>query len=370
MPAVNKGDMMERPGFPSITGVPFGGGGTPAAASIFRRATATQILTGEEAAMTRLVFLIAIILSASGPALAQAWPTKPVRVIVNVAPGGVADVVARLLGKTLSDNLGQQFVVENRGGGEGYIGSMAVGAAAPDGYTILFSPGSSMMITPHIVPRADFVPVDELTPVAPTVRTTLSLIARSNFPAKDFAEFVAHARANPGKVNYGSAGTGTGLHIAAEQLKLAARIDVMHIPFRGAGPALNDLLGGHIDFMFDPGVGVEHSKAGRVRIYAIAGAKRHPEFPNIPTFAELGLDVDSGPYFAYYAPKGTARDLVVRLNSEVARAMQAAEVRQRLDALGLEGTQMPPGEFAEYVKVQNQRYAKLVRDLGLDKKQN
>jgi tripartite-type tricarboxylate transporter receptor subunit TctC len=318
--------------------------------------------------MARLLLLIATIIGLSGPALAQAWPTKPVKVIVNVAPSGVADVTARLLGKSLSDKLGQQFVVENRGGGQGYIGSMAVGAAAPDGYTVLFSPGSSMMITPHIVPRPDFVPVDELTPVAPTVRTTLSLVARENFPAKDFAEFVAYARANPGKVNYGSAGIGTGLHIAAEQLKLATNINVMHIPFRGAGPALNDLLGGHIDFMFDPGVGIEHSKAGRLRIYAIAGAKRNPDFPDVPTFTELGADVDSGPYFGFYAPKGTPRDIVMRLNAEVNEALQVAEVRERLDAMGLEATRMTPDKFADYVKVQNQRYGKLVHDLGLDKK--
>jgi tripartite-type tricarboxylate transporter receptor subunit TctC len=265
------------------------------------------------------VFAVAMCLTSA--ALAQTWPTRTVRLIVNIAPGGIGDVVARVIGKSLSDTLGQQFIVENRGDGTGYVGAQAVAAANPDGYTFLVSAGSTMLITPHIVGRTDFVPVDELLPVAPTVRTTLTLIVRSNFPANDFKEFLAHAKANPGKVSYGSAGTGTGLHIAGEMLRRATKIDFLHVPFRGAGPALNDLLGGHVDFMFDPGVGREHSKAGRVRLLATASTTRMADFPNAPTFTELGLDVDSGPYFGFYAPKGLSPEIVQRLNSEIGTAI-------------------------------------------------
>jgi tripartite-type tricarboxylate transporter receptor subunit TctC len=319
--------------------------------------------------MSRRLFLAAMVICLAAPAFAQTWPARPVRVIVNIAPGGIGDVIARLLGKSLSDSLGQQFVVENRGGGDGYIGSQAVATAAPDGYTFLVSAGSSMLITPHVSGRTDFIPIDELMAVAPTVRTTLTLATRANFPAKTFAEFIAYARTNPGKVTFGSAGNGTGLHIAGEMLKKSTRTDMLHVPFRGAGPALNDLLGGHIDFIFDPGVGLEHSKAGRLQLLATTGAKRHPDFPNAPTFKELNLDVDSGPYFGYYAPKGTSRDIVLRLNAEVNKAMQVPEVRQRLEAMGLESTQMNPDQFAAYLREQNQRYGNLVRELGLDKKQ-
>jgi tripartite-type tricarboxylate transporter receptor subunit TctC len=318
--------------------------------------------------MLKRLFLVAAAICLTAPAFAQAWPSRPVRVVVNIAPGGIGDVVARLLGKSISDSLGQQLVVENRGGGDGYIGAQAVASAAPDGYTFLVSAGSTMLITPHIAARPDFIPIEELLAVAPTVRTTLTLATRANFPAKTFADFIAYARSNPGKVSFGSAGNGTGLHIAGELLKKATRTDMLHVPYRGAGPALNDLLGGHIDFIFDPGVGLEHSKAGRLQLLATTGAVRHPDFPSAPTFKELGLDVDSGPYFGYYAPKGTPRDIVLRLNAEVNKAMQVAEVRQRLGAMGLEPTQMTPDHFVVYLREQNQRYGNLVRELGLDKK--
>lgn len=317
--------------------------------------------------MRRLPFLFVCALCVALPAQAQTWPTKPVRMIINVAPGAVVDVVARLISRHLSDTFGQQFVVESRSGGDGYIGNMAV-ASAKDGHTFLHSPGTMMVITPHIVQRTDFVPLEELVPVAPTVRVTFTLLTRPDFPAKDFAEFIAYARAHPGKVSFGSAGSGTGLHITGEMLKRATQTDMLHVPYRGAGPAMNELLGGHIDFMMDPGSGREHAKAGRLKMLATAGASRHPDFPDVPTFTELRVDVDSGPYFGLYAPKGTPRDVLVRMNAEVAKALQIPEIRQRLEPLGVESTQMTLDQYGDYVRAENQRYASLVRELGLDKK--
>jgi tripartite-type tricarboxylate transporter receptor subunit TctC len=297
----------------------------------------------------------------------QSWPTRPVRVIVNVAPGGVADVTARVLGARLTETLGQPFVIENRAGGDGYIGFEAVGRADPDGYTMLYSPGSSMMIAPHIVNRADLDPTKLLTPVVPTGRVSLYVLTHPNVPVSNFKEFLAHARANPGKLNYGTPGNGTSPHIATEVFNREAKVKMNHIPYKGAGPALKDLLGGVIDLTFDPGVGVAQAKAGKLRMIVVAGPTRHPDFPDVPTLEENGIrGVDGGPHFAFYATAGAPREAIERLNREVIRLMHEAQVRERFKALAVELAEpMTPAEFAAYVKSEYDRYAKLIPELGI-----
>jgi tripartite-type tricarboxylate transporter receptor subunit TctC len=290
-----------------------------------------------------------------------------VRVIVNVAPGGVADVTARVLGARLTETLGQAFVVENRAGGDGYIGFEAVGRADPDGYTMLYSPGSSMMIAPHIVNRADLDPTKVLTPVVPTGRVSLYVLTHPNLPVSNFKEFLAYARAHPGKLNYGSPGNGTSPHIATEVFNREAKVKMNHIPYKGAGPALKDLLGGVIDLAFDPGVGIAQAKAGKLRMIVVAGPTRHPDFPDVPTLEENGIrGVDGGPHFAFYATAGAPRDAIERLNREVIRLMQEPQVRERFKALAVElAGSMTPAEFAAYVKSEYERYAKLIPELGI-----
>jgi tripartite-type tricarboxylate transporter receptor subunit TctC len=312
--------------------------------------------------------LAALLVLAAGSAAAQAWPNKPIRVIVNVAAGGVADRTARMLGVPLAEALGQPVVVENRGGGEGYIGAEAV-ARADDGHTLLFTPGSQVMITPHIVGRTDFVPSQALVPIAPTVRLTMYLVVHPSVPVNNVQEFVRHAQANPGKLNYGSAGTGTALHIAAEMMKREAKFDATHVPYKGAGPALQDLIGGQVQFIFDPGVALGHAKDGRVKLLGLSGNQRHPDFPNVTTFAEAGYtSVDGGPFFGFYAPKGTPAAVVQRVNAEVTKAVTAPDMRKRLEATGLEITTMSPDQFSAYVRDELVRWAKLVDELGLRKK--
>jgi tripartite-type tricarboxylate transporter receptor subunit TctC len=297
----------------------------------------------------------------------QPWPTKPVRVIVNVAPGGVADVTARVLGARLTETLGQAFVVENRAGGDGYIGFEAVGRADPDGYTMLYSPGSSMMIAPHIVNRADLDPTKVLTPVVPTGRVSLYVLTHPNLPVSNFKEFLGYARAHPGKLNYGSPGNGTSPHIATEVFSREAKVKMNHIPYKGAGPALKDLMGGVIDLAFDPGVGISQAKAGKLRMIVVAGPTRHPDFPDVPTLEENGIrGVDGGPHFAFYATAGAPREAIERLNREVIRLMQEPQVRERFKALAVElADPMTPAEFAVYVKSEYERYAKLIPELGI-----
>jgi tripartite-type tricarboxylate transporter receptor subunit TctC len=290
-----------------------------------------------------------------------------VRVIVNVAPGGVADVTARVLGARLTETLGQPFVIENRAGGDGYIGFEAVGRADPDGYSFLYSPGSSMMIAPHIVNRADLDPTKLLTPVVPTGRVSLYVLTHPNVPVSNFKEFLAYARANPGKLNYGTPGNGTSPHIATEVFNREAKVKMNHIPYKGAGPALKDLLGGVIDLTFDPGVGLAQAKAGKLRMIVIAGPTRHPDFPDVSTLEENGIrGVDGGPHFAFYATAGAPREAIERLNREVIRLMQEPQVRERFKALAVELAEpMTPAEFAAYVKSEYERYAKLIPELGI-----
>src|SRR5437867_6700334 len=315
--------------------------------------------------MKTLLVLIAAALSLA--ANAQQWPAKPVRVIVNVAPGGVADVTMRVLGVRLTETLGQPFVVENRAGGDGYIGFEAVGRADPDGYTMLYSPGSSIMIAPHIVQCADLDPLKLLTPVVPTGRVSLYILTHPNLPAANFKEFMAYARANPGKLNYGTPGNGTSPHIATEVFNREAEVKMNHVPYKGAGPALKDLLGGVIDLTFDPGVGVAQAKAGKLRMIAVAGPQRHPEFPDVPTLAENGIrGVDGGPHFGFYAPSATPRPVIERLNREVVKLMQEPMVRERFNALAVEMAEpMSPEAFTAYVRAESERYAKLIPELGI-----
>ena len=315
--------------------------------------------------MKSLVALLGLVFATS--LWAQSWPSRPVRVIVNVAPGGVADVTARVLGARLTETLGQAFVVENRAGGDGYIGFEAVGRADPDGYTMLYSPGSSMMIAPHIVNRADLDPTKLLTPVVPTGRVSLYVLTHPNVPVSNFKEFLAYARANPGKLNYGTPGNGTSPHIATEVFNREAKVKMNHIPYKGAGPALKDLLGGVIDLTFDPGVGIAQAKAGKLRMIVVAGPTRHPDFPDVPTLEENGIrGVDGGPHFAFYATGGAPREAIERLNREVIRLMQEPQVRDRFKALAVELAEpMTPAEFAAYVKSEYERYAKLIPELGI-----
>jgi tripartite-type tricarboxylate transporter receptor subunit TctC len=316
--------------------------------------------------MTRFLSALAAVLVATA-VQAQQWPAKPVRVIVNVAPGGVADVTARVLGARLSETLGQPFVVENRPGGDGYIGFEAVVRSEADGYTLAYSPGSSVMIAPHIVKRADLDPVKLLAPVVPTGAVSLYVLLHPGVPANNFDEFLAYARANPGKLNYGTPGNGTSPHIATEVFNREAKTKLNHVPYKGAGPALNDVLGGQIQLVFDPGVGLNAARSGKLRMVAVAGPVRHPDFPDVPTLEEKGIKgVDGGPHFGFYAPASTPREALERLNREVQRVMKEPVVLERFKALAVNLAEpMTPEQFGAYVRTQSAHYAKLLPELNI-----
>jgi tripartite-type tricarboxylate transporter receptor subunit TctC len=270
-------------------------------------------------------------------------------------------------GARLGERLGHPFIVENRAGGDGSIGFEAVVRAEPDGYTFLFSPRSAVMMAPHVVNRADLDPVKAFIPVAATERVSLYVLVKPDLPIQNYPEFLGYACTNPGKLHYGTPGNATSPHIATEVFSREARVKLNHVPYKGAGPALKDLLGGIIDFAFDPGVGLGQAKAGKLRMVAVAGPVRHPDFPDVPTLEENGVQgVDGGPHFGFYAPLKTSPAIVDRLNREVAAVMKEKVFLDRMKALAVDlAPPMTPAAFATYVRRESARYGKLMKELNI-----
>ena len=315
-------------------------------------------------ALKALLAVIAVV--ATGPALAQAWPNKPIRLVVNFPPGGAADQIARSVGVPLGEALGEPIVIENRPGANGNIGADAVAKSPPDGYTLLMSSGGAFSVNPHLYTKLPFDPVKDLVPVAAAARILVFLVVRPDLPAKSVDEFVALARANPGKLTYGSPGSGSSPHIAGEMLKRAANIDIVHVPYKGAAPALTDLLGGQLDFMFDPGIGLPQVRAGKLRLLAVGSPKRSPLFPDTPTLAEAGMvGFDADSWFGFYAPAGVPADILARLNREINRALQTTAVRERITALGAEVVALSADEFAALQRADRERFGAVVREAGI-----
>jgi tripartite-type tricarboxylate transporter receptor subunit TctC len=313
-----------------------------------------------------LAFAAALAALAAPQALAQAWPAKPVRMVVNFPPGGAADQLARALAPRLQDSLGQPFVVENRPGANGSIGAGEVAKAAPDGYTLLMSSGGAIALNGLIYRNLGYDPMKALEPVAPVAVVAVFLEIRPAIPANTLAEFVAYARANPGKLNYGSPGNGSSPHLAGEMLNRAAKIQTTHVPYKGAGPAMTDLLGGQLDFMFDPGIGLQHVKAGKLKLLAVGSPRRHPQYPDVPTVAEvLGVEFDADTVFGIYVPAGTPKDVVGRLNQAIAREMQAGPVAERALAIGAQPLVLAPEAFAARLRAEHERMIALVKETGL-----
>ena len=316
--------------------------------------------------MRAIAIALAFFAGMISPSLAQTWPTHSIRLVVNFPPGGAADLLARLIGQSLSESLGQPVVVENKGGANGNIGGEAVARSAPDGYTLLMSSGSMVAINPHLYASMPFDPVKDLVPVASVARVPFYLVVRTENPAQDFKAFVADLKANPGKRNFGSPGIGSSPHLAAEMLKKMTGTGAVHVPYRGAAPALNDLLAGQIDFLFDPGIAIEHVKAGKLRALAIGSPQRSPQLPEVPTLDELGLaGFDTDAVFGVYAPAGTPASIIARLNSEINRALATAALTERITAVGNIPAAMSPDAFRERTRKDSERFGAIIRERGI-----
>ena len=300
------------------------------------------------------------------PALAQNWPEKPVRLVVNFAPGGAADVLARAIQPQLAKTLGQPVIIENKPGAGGNIGIAETVRAAKDGYTLLLSSGGAITINPMIYEKLSFDPGRDLTPVAAVARVHVYLETHPDVPAKNVAEFIQYLKANPGKVSYGSPGQGSSPHLAGEMFKRMAGVDAVHAPYKGAGPALSDVLSGQLQFWFDPGPGLKHVEAGKLRLLAVGSAERSPQYPNVPTLAESGLPgFDADTLFGLYAPTGVPDVVVNKVREGVAKALEQKNVRDIVAGLGATPAVMTRKQFIDHHAVEAQRFGELVKSIGL-----
>jgi tripartite-type tricarboxylate transporter receptor subunit TctC len=298
-------------------------------------------------------------------AYAQTYPGRPVRMIVPYPPGGPTDVLARIVAVKLSEALGQPFSIDNKAGASGMIGSAEVAKAAPDGYTLLGN-ASIHVINPSLYPKATFDAIADFTPVTQLASVPLILVVNNDLPVKNVRELIAYAKANPGKLNFASSGNAAAPHLAGESFKIAASVQMQHVPYKGSAPALTDLIGGQVQLMFDsmPSA-MPHVKAGKLRPLAVTTAKRSAAVPDLPTVAEAGVPgYDISTWYGLWAPKGTPREITERLASETAKILKLPDVRERYAALGAEPVGSTPDEFAAYCRSELTKWAKIVKESG------
>jgi tripartite-type tricarboxylate transporter receptor subunit TctC len=317
--------------------------------------------------------LLAAALAAAGLALpavacAQAWPNKPIRLLVGFAPGGGTDIVARALGPKMSEILGQQIIVENRAGAAGTIAADMVSKAPADGYTLLAGHANSNAIAPHVLAKTPFDPIADFTPITYIGYVPNILVVHPSVPAKTVEELVALAKAKPGTMTYASSGVGSTQHLAGALFNQLSGTQMNHVPYKGSGAAIVDLLAGQVNANFDtmPPV-LPHIKDGKLRALAISTPKRLPQLADLPTFEEKGIrGFDVTNWYSVMGPKGLPADIVAKIDDAVKKAMADPEVRSKLDPQGLQfGGPQTPAAFADFIRTENAKYAKLVKELNV-----
>jgi len=295
----------------------------------------------------------------------QDYPLKPIKVIVPVAPGGATDLTARLVGQKMAERLGQAVIVENRPGGNETIGTDVVAKSAPDGYTVLISAPAAVVILPHLQ-KLPYSAERDLAPVSLAAITPLILVVHPSVPAQTVKELIALAKARPGHLSYASAGSGGVQHLAAELLKTTAKIDIVHIPYKGAGPVMQDLVGGQVQ-MFFAGMppAMPHVRSGKLRALAVTTTTRSSAAPEVPTMEEAGVPrFDISNWFAYFVPSATPRDVIDRLNGEINRALKQQDVREKLAAAGADALGTSPEELASFMRAESTKFAELIKVSG------
>ena len=310
-----------------------------------------------------LLFALTVIFSAA--AAAQPYPSKPIRIIVNFPAGGVADIYARIIGGKVQEAWGQPVVVENRTGGGGNIGADAVAKSAPDGYTLNMSAIGPHAVNVTLFSKMPYDPVKDFAAIALVLEAEGLLVVHPSVPANHIAELIAYARANPGKLTFASAGPGTASHLAGELFKTMAKVDMLHIPYKGNVPAITDLLAGQTALLFAtmPTV-LPHAKAGKLRALATLGAERSAATPELPTIGETLKGFEVNNWIGLFAPAGTPPDIVKRWNAEVMRVMRSAEIQARLPVDGARFTPNTPEQFSAFVKSEITKWAPIVKASG------
>ena len=296
----------------------------------------------------------------------QAYPNKPVRLIVPFAPGGSNDIMARIIGYKFAESFGQQVIIDNRGGASGIIGTDIAAKAAPDGYTLLMM-SLTLAVNPSLYKKLPYDTERDLVPVSLVASAPLILVVHPSMPVKSLKDFIAHAKANPGKFNFGSGGPGTTPHLAGEMLKAMAGLQMTHVPYKGGGPALADLIGGQLQLMLEniPST-LPFVKSGKLRVLAVSGLTRSTLAPDVPTLDEAGLKgYEIVGWNGLFLPAGTPSTIVTRLHTETVKALALPDIRERLSGMGAEGVGSTPAQFTAFVKAEIGKWAQVVRDAGL-----
>jgi tripartite-type tricarboxylate transporter receptor subunit TctC len=300
------------------------------------------------------------------PARAADYPNRPITLMIGFAPGGPSDVMARILTKKLEELLKQPFVIENRAGAGGSIAGTAVARSAPDGYTVLLATGSLLAINVRLYKNLGYDPEKDFEPISVIGTQTNVLYVHPSLPATSLGEFIAHAKANPGKLSFGSGGNGTPAHLAGEMLKIEAKIDMTHVPFRGTGPALQSVIGGHVPIAFNPPSPLlPHIQAGSIRPIAVTTLKRTVALPEVPTIAETGFPgFEATTWHALVAPAGTPKDVIATLHRATVATLNDPDVRKSLTELGVDVVGNTPAEFRAYLKAEIPKWAEVVKASG------
>jgi tripartite-type tricarboxylate transporter receptor subunit TctC len=316
--------------------------------------------------VTRLGLMLAALAAFAAPAHTQGWPNKPVKIVVPFGPGGPADIYARILGQELSGVFGQAFVVENKAGAGGTIGADVVAKAAPDGYTLLMM-SNTLTTNETLLANKPYALLRDLVPVAPVNASDLVMVVTPSLPAKTLKEFIALAKAQPGKLAYASAGPGTPYHLAGELFKTMTGTDLLHVPHKNSGEARNDVMGGHVQMMFDAVTAMKGNiEAGQVRALATTGLTRSSVLPDVPTLNEAGVPgYEATIWLGFMAPKGTPPEIVDRLNAEIAKIVAKPAVKEAWAKQGAVPMTMTPAEFGTFLKADIDKWAKVIDKAGL-----
>ena len=310
--------------------------------------------------------LAAVVAFSAALAFAQAWPQRTVRMVVPFAAGGATDVVARLLAQKLGEAWGQTVIVENRAGAGGNIGADAVAKSPPDGYTLLMTSGSIVTANPYMYKSMPFDAAKDLVPITNVATGPQVIAVNTNVPVKDLKELIAYAKANPKKLNFGSAGVGTQTHLAAENFAYSAGLDMTHVPYKGESAAITDLMGGQIQLATpNLGAAINYIQQGRLRALAVTSKERNPQLPNVPAADEVLPGFENAGWFGLMAPAGTPREVIDKIQRDSAKILHSEEFRAKLAGQGMVPVGNTPAEFGAAIKEESARWAKVIKERGL-----